>query len=128
MPLSYNRKLVVLDVDSTLINEEVIDLLAKKAGHEKEVSKVTESAMAGEIDFEESLRRRVKLLTGLRSSVFDEIQSEITLTTGAKELIDTLKQRGFAIGLVSGGFVQVIKPLAEELGIAHFRANNLDVL
>ena len=128
MAVSDNRKLVVLDVDSTLINEEVIDLLAKRAGCEMQVSKITESAMAGKIDFEESLRKRVKLLTGLTSEVLNEVRDEITLTSGAKELIDHVKQNGCAIGLVSGGFVQVIKPLVEKLGIDHFRANNLEII
>ena len=120
-------KLVVMDVDSTLIKQEVIELLGAKAGVQSEIAKITEAAMRGELDFEASLRARVALLKGLPESVLVDVQSEITLTPGARTLVRTLKKLGHHIALVSGGFEPVIAPLAAELGIDHMRANNLEI-
>ena len=124
----FSKKLVQLDVDSTLITQEVIELLAAKAGAGKEVTAITESAMRGELDFEDSLRARVALLKGLPESVISEVQSEITLTPGASVLIRTLQGLGHAVSVVSGGFIDVIAPLISELGIVHFRANKLEIV
>jgi phosphoserine phosphatase len=120
-------KLVVMDVDSTLIKQEVIELLGAKAGVQSEIAKITEAAMRGELDFEASLRARVALLKGLPETVLVDVQSEITLTPGARTLVRTLKKLGHHIALVSGGFEPVIAPLAAELGIDHMRANNLEI-
>ncbi len=125
--MRFATKLVVMDVDSTLIQQEVIELLGAKAGVQSEIAKITEAAMRGELDFEASLRARVALLKGLPASVLDEVQSEITLTPGARTLVRTLKKLGHHIALVSGGFEPVIAPLAAELGIDHIRANNLEI-
>ena len=125
--LRFSKKLVQLDVDSTLIKQEVIDLLAAKAGVQEQVSAITESAMRGELDFEGSLRARVALLKGLPESVLTEVQNEIVLTPGARTLIRTLQRLGHSISIVSGGFVDVIAPLITELGITHFRANKLEI-
>jgi phosphoserine phosphatase len=125
--MRFATKLVVMDVDSTLIQQEVIELLGAKAGVQREIAKITESAMRGELDFEASLRARVALLKGLPASVLVDVQSEITLTPGARTLIRTLKKLGHHIALVSGGFEPVIAPLATELGIDHMRANNLEI-
>jgi phosphoserine phosphatase len=125
--MRFATKLVVMDVDSTLIQQEVIELLGAKAGVQSEIAKITEAAMRGELDFEASLRARVALLKGLPVSVLDEVQSEITLTPGARTLVRTLKKLGHHIALVSGGFEPVIAPLAAELGIDHIRANNLEI-
>jgi phosphoserine phosphatase len=125
--MRFATKLVVMDVDSTLIQQEVIELLGAKAGVQREIAKITESAMRGELDFEASLRARVALLKGLSASVLVDVQSEITLTPGARTLVRTLKKLGHHIALVSGGFEPVIAPLATELGIDHMRANNLEI-
>jgi phosphoserine phosphatase len=125
--MRFATKLVVMDVDSTLIQQEVIELLGAKAGVQSEIAKITEAAMRGELDFEASLRARVALLKGLPVSVLEDVQSEITLTPGARTLVRTLKKLGHHIALVSGGFEPVIAPLASELGIDHMRANNLEV-
>ena len=125
--MRFATKLVVMDVDSTLIQQEVIELLGAKAGVQSEIAKITESAMRGELDFEASLRARVSLLKGLPASVLVDVQSEITLTPGARTLVRTLKKLGHHIALVSGGFEPVIAPLATELGIDHMRANNLEI-
>jgi phosphoserine phosphatase len=125
--MRFATKLVVMDVDSTLIQQEVIELLGAKAGVQSEIVKITEAAMRGELDFEASLRARVALLKGLPASVLEDVQSEITLTPGARTLVRTLKKLGHHIALVSGGFEPVIAPLATELGIDHMRANNLQI-
>ena len=125
--MRFATKLVVMDVDSTLIQQEVIELLGAKAGVQSEIAKITEAAMRGELDFEASLRARVALLKGLPASVLEDVQSEITLTPGARTLVRTLKKLGHHIALVSGGFEPVIAPLAAELGIDHMRANNLEI-
>ena len=124
----FSKKLVQLDVDSTLITQEVIELLAAKAGSGDEVATITDAAMRGELDFETSLRARVALLKGLPESVIADVQSEITLTPGASVLIRTLQGLGHAVSVVSGGFIDVIAPLISELGIAHFRANKLEIV
>jgi phosphoserine phosphatase len=126
--MRFATKLVVMDVDSTLIQQEVIELLGAKAGVQSEIAKITEAAMRGELDFEASLRARVALLKGLPASVLVDVQSEITLTPGARTLVRTLKKLGHHIALVSGGFEPVIAPLARELGIDHMRANNLEIV
>ena len=126
--MRWAKKLVVMDVDSTLIQQEVIELLGAKAGKAAEISAITDSAMRGELDFAESLRARVALLAGLSDSVLTEVQSEITLTPGARTLIRTLHKLGHHVALVSGGFEPVIAPLMSELGIEHMRANNLEII
>lgn len=126
--MRWAKKLVVMDVDSTLIQQEVIELLGAKAGKAAEISAITDSAMRGELDFAESLRARVALLAGLPDSVLTQVQSEITLTPGARTLIRTLHKLGHHVALVSGGFEPVIAPLMSELGIEHMRANNLEII
>ncbi len=120
--------LVVMDVDSTLIQDEVIELLARFAGREEEVRAVTERAMRGELDFAESLHERVAQLAGLPVDVIDRARREIRLTPGARTLCRTLKRLGYRIALVSGGFAEVIGPLAAELGVDAVRANRLEVV
>ncbi|MFM1965180.1 MAG: phosphoserine phosphatase SerB [Actinomycetota bacterium] len=121
------QRLVVMDVDSTLIQDEVIDLLAEQAGARAEVSAITERAMRGEIDFAESLRQRVALLEGLPVDVLATTAGRIRLTPGARTLCRTLRRLGFRVCLVSGGFREVITPLAEELEVDGLRANALGV-
>ena len=121
------RFLVVLDSDSTLIENEVIELLADAAGSLELVAAVTEQAMRGEIDFAQSLRARVKTLAGLPESVFADVGSLVRPTPGVHELIAGLHAHGSRIGVVSGGFHEVLDPLAESLGIDHWRANRLEV-
>jgi len=126
--MRWAKKLVVMDVDSTLIQQEVIELLGAKAGKGAEIVAITESAMRGELDFAESLRARVALLAGLPETVLTQVQSEITLTPGARTLIRTLHKLGHHIALVSGGFEPVISPIMTDLGISHMRANNLEIV
>ena len=121
------RRLVVMDVDSTLIQDEVIELLARHAGREAEVAAVTERAMAGELDFAASLHARVATLAGLDVSVLEEVRASVRLTPGARTLVRTLKRLGFTVALVSGGFIEIVQPIADELGIDHARANRLEV-
>ncbi len=123
----HARKLVQLDVDSTLIQQEVIELLAAKAGVADEVIAITDMAMRGELDFEQSLRARVALLKGLPVSAISEVQQQILLTPGARTLISTLHRLGHTVAVVSGGFIDVIAPLLKELNIKHFKANTLGV-
>ena len=122
------KYLVVFDVDSTLIEDEVIELLAEVAGKRAEVAAVTERAMAGELDFAESLIERVKTLAGLPESVFEHVQKRITVTTGAKALIDAVHRAGGRVGAVSGGFNQLLTPLAQHLELDFARANQLEVV
>ena len=122
------RRLVVLDVDSTLIQQEVIEMLAAHCGREAEVAEVTARAMAGELDFEQSLRARVATLAGLPASVLEEVRRDIVLTPGARTLVRTLRRLGFTVGLVSGGFIEIVGGLAAELGIHHARANRLEIV
>ncbi|WP_084072926.1 phosphoserine phosphatase SerB [Demequina sp. NBRC 110052] len=120
-------RLVVMDVDSTLITQEVIELIAERAGTRAEVAAVTEAAMRGEIDFAESLRQRVATLAGVPDTVFADVLAEVELTPGVTELIAGLQERGCEVALVSGGFVEVVAHLATRLGITRFRANSLEV-
>ena len=122
------KRLVMLDMDSTLIVQEVIDLLAAKAGVAEEVSAITQKAMAGEMDFAQSLQARVSLLAGLNESMLSEVRGEITLTQGAEKLIQTLHLKGHKMGVVSGGFIDVIEPILKELKIDFYRANKLQIL
>jgi phosphoserine phosphatase len=126
--MRHARKLVLLDVDSTLIQQEVIELLASKAGVNAEVVKITDAAMRGEIDFEEALTARVALLAGLGGDAISQVQSEIVLTPGARTLIRTLQRLGHTVCVVSGGFHNVIDPLLKELNIIHYRANTLEIV
>ena len=126
--MRWAKKLVVMDVDSTLIQQEVIELLGVRAGKGAEIAAITESAMRGELDFAESLQARVALLAGLPESVLTDVQKEITLTPGARTLVRTMHKLGHHVALVSGGFETVIAPLVAELGIEHMRANNLEII
>lgn len=123
-----SRLLVVLDVDSTLIGEEVVDLLAGAAGVGTEVAAITAAAMRGELDFAASLTRRVGLLAGLPEAVLQEVRSRITVTDGVLELLAAVHAAGGAVGAVSGGFRQVLDPLAAELGLDRRHANDLEIV
>ena len=125
--MSQVKGLCVMDVDGTLILEEVIDLLGKEAGREEEISQITSRAMQGELDFESSLRKRVSLLEGLPVSVFDKVFNTIHLTSNAQEFISILQNNGILVGLVSGGFTPIVERLAKSLDIAYFSANQLEV-
>jgi phosphoserine phosphatase len=120
-------RLIVMDVDSTLIQGEVIELLAKRADCAERVAEVTDSAMRGEIDFTEALRERVGLLAGLDAAVLDEVRAELRLTPGAQTLIRTLKRLGYRCGIVSGGFAQITDTLVRRLGIDYSAANTLEI-
>ena len=122
------RLLVVLDVDSTLIEQEVIELLADCAGKRQEVEAVTERAMSGELDFTASLKARVSLLKGLPESVIEETLTKCSVTKGAKELIAAVHAAGGKVGAVSGGFVQILDPLAKALNLDFSRANVLEIV
>lgn len=117
----------MMDVDSTLIDQEVIDELARIAGLGDVVSLITARAMAGELDFESALRERVRLLKGQPMSILDEVQQRITLTHGARELLAHLKSQGVKVGVVTGGFEEVILPFAEDLKLDFLRGNKLGV-
>jgi len=121
-------RLVVLDVDSTLIQDEVIDLLARAYGCEQEVAAITASAMAGDLDFEASLRQRVKLLAGCPESVFEAVRQQVRLTPGARTFVRTLRRLGYRTAIVSGGFTQITDYLQAELGLDHAHANTLEVV
>lgn len=121
------KRLIVFDVDSTLITGEVIEMLADHIGQRAEIEQITAAAMAGEIDFAESLRQRVGLLAGLDASVLDVVSADLELTPGARTTIRTLKRLGFSCGVVSGGFTQVVAPLARELGLDFVAANTLEI-
>ncbi len=121
------KSLCVMDVDGTLIAEEVIDLLGREAGCEEEISQITNQAMRGELDFERSLRERVALLKGLPISVFDTVFKSIHLSQNAQEFISILQKNGILVGLVSGGFTPIVERLAKSLGISYFSANQLEV-
>jgi len=120
-------RLVVMDVDSTLLQDEAIDLLAARAGCQGEVAKLTDAAMHGELDFAGALRQRVALLAGLDAAVLDEVLSGLRLTPGARTLIRTLKRLGYRCGVVSGGFTQVTDRLTELLGLDYAQANTLEI-
>jgi phosphoserine phosphatase len=123
-----NKRLIVFDVDSTLIQGEVIEMLAEHAGAGEAVAAITEAAMRGEIDFAESLHQRVATLAGLPAGVLDEVADQVELTKGARTTIRTLRRLGFHCGVVSGGFRQVIEPLAHELMLDFVAANELEVV
>lgn len=121
------KGLLVMDVDSTLILEEAIDILGDKASVGAKVAQITERAMRGELDFEAALRERVGLLEGLPESIFEEVLAEIHFTPGAGQLVDELHRRGIKVGLVSGGFHETVDVLAQDLGIDYVQANRLEV-
>ena len=125
--MSQIKGLCVMDVDGTLILEEVIDLLGREAGCEEEIAQLTSQAMRGELDFESSLRKRVSLLEDLSISVFDKVFNSIHLSPNAQEFISILQKKGILVGLVSGGFTPIVERLAKSLGIAYFSANQLEV-
>ncbi|MEJ5915583.1 phosphoserine phosphatase SerB [Pseudokineococcus sp. 1T1Z-3] len=120
-------RLVVLDVDSTLITGEVVEMLAARAGVEAEVARVTDAAMRGEVDFAESLHRRVALLAGLPVTVLAGVLADVVPTRGAQVMARRLAGAGVPVGVVSGGFAEVVEPLAASLGVPHTRANRLEV-
>jgi phosphoserine phosphatase len=119
------KHLIVMDADSTLLQGEVVDLLAERCGCGPEVAAVTEAAMAGELDFTDALRQRVQLLAGLKEADLEAVRAGILLAPGARTLVRTLKRLGYELAVVSGGFVQVIAPLVHDLGIDHLAANVL---
>jgi phosphoserine phosphatase len=123
-----SKRIVLLDMDSTFIQQEVIDLLAEDFGVGESVKAITESAMRGELDFQESLNARAALLAGLPEAAISEIRSRITLTPGARTLVRTLHRLGHKVGIVSGGFTNVIEPLIKEMELDFFRANTLEVV
>ena len=125
MPATSARFLVVLDADSTLIRNEVIELLADEAGRGAEVAAATESAMRGEVDFAASLRSRVKALTGVPTSAFARVLARIEPTPGVRELIAAVHDRGGRVGVVSGGFHEILDTVAPGLGVDVWRANRL---
>ena len=125
--MSQVKGLFVMDVDGTLILEEVIDLLGREAGFEEEISQITSLAMRGELNFESSLRKRVSLLEGLPVSAFDKVFNSIHLSPNVQEFISILQKNGIQVGLVSGGFTLIVERLAKSLGIAYFSANQLEV-
>ncbi|EFQ57371.1 phosphoserine phosphatase SerB [Streptococcus downei] len=125
--MTKTKGLLVMDVDSTLILEEAIDILGDKASVGAKVAQITERAMRGELDFEAALRERVGLLKGLPESIFEEVLAEIHFTPGAAQLVDELHRRGIKVGLVSGGFHETVDVLAQNLGIDYVQANRLEV-
>lgn len=124
----FVKRLVQLDVDSTFIQQEAIELLAAKAGVLEQVATITASAMRGELDFEKSLRARVALLKGLPETVIGEVQREISLTDGAQELVTTLHDKGHSVSLVSGGFIDIIEPMIKTMSIKYYKANKLEIV
>jgi phosphoserine phosphatase len=126
--MDFVKRLVQLDVDSTFIQQEAIELLAAKAGVLGQVAAITESAMRGELDFEQSLRARVALLKGLPESVLSQVQREISLTDGAQDLVETLHERGHSVSLVSGGFLDIIEPMIKTMAIKYYKANKLEIV
>ena len=125
--MSQVKGLCVMDVDGTLILEEVIDLLGREAGCEEEIAQLTSQAMQGELDFESSLSKRVSFLEGLPVSVFEKVFNSIHLTPNAQEFISILQKNGILVGLVSGGFTPIVERLAKSLSITYFSANQLEV-
>jgi len=122
------KRLIVFDVDSTLITGEVIEMLADHTGTRSRVEEITAAAMRGELDFADSLRERVRVLAGLDESVLEEVRAEVVLTPGARTLVRTLKRLGFMVAVVSGGFIEIVGPLAAELGIDRAEANRLEIV
>lgn len=123
-----DMRLIVMDIDSTLINEEVIDLLGEEAGVGEQVAAITERAMRGEIDFKQALEERVGLLAGLGQEVFDRTFERVTFTPGALELVRAAHERGWKVGVVSGGFHEVADRIVETAGIDYCLANRLEVV
>ena len=121
-------RLLVLDVDSTLIQQEVIELLAARAGSRAQVAAITDRAMRGELDFAASLAQRVATLAGLQDSVFADVAAEVLLTQGAAELVAAAQADGWTVGLVSGGFEEVVASIAARVNVTHFVANRLEVV
>lgn len=121
------KRIVMLDMDSTLIEQEVINLLGDAAGQSKAIAAITSKAMSGELDFKEALRQRVAYLAGLDHSVLNQVRERITLTKGAKTLIDVLHEHGHRVGVISGGFIEVIEPILQSLKIDFYKANKLKV-
>jgi len=126
--MNFPKRLVQLDVDSTFIQQEAIELLAAKAGVLDEVSRITAAAMRGELDFAQSLIARVALLQGLGEDAINQVQAEILLTDGAADLVSLLHEKGHFVSLVSGGFTNVLQPIVDELKIDFHRANTLEVI
>lgn len=125
---SAERKLLIMDVDSTLIQQEVIELLAAYAGKREEVAAVTEAAMRGELDFAQSLHARVAVLAGLPADVVHAVRQEVKLSLGAGELVSAFKAAGHVVAVVSGGFNQILEPIADELGLDYWQANELEIV
>lgn len=121
------KHLVVMDADSTLLQDEVIDLLGEVSGRGAEITPITSAAMNGEIDFSEALRRRVSLLAGLPASVLDDVRATLRLAPGARTLVRTLQRLGYVPAVVSGGFIEILGPLLEELNVTHVAANRLEI-
>ena len=119
---------MVFDVDSTLIEDEVIELLADAAGKRAEVKAITDSAMAGDLDFSQSLAARVAMLEGVSQAAIAQTIDRVRITKGAVELIAAIHAAGGKVAAVSGGFIQVLEPLAEKLGLDFYRANTLEVI
>lgn len=122
------RKFLIMDVDSTLIQQEVIELLAAYAGKREEVAAVTEAAMRGELDFAQSLHARVAVLAGLPAAVVESVREEVKLSEGAAELVAAFKAAGHVVAVVSGGFNQILRPIAEDLGLDYWIANELEIV
>ena len=122
-----SKRIVMLDMDSTLIEQEVINLLGQAAGKSIEIEAITDKAMAGDLDFKTALIERVSLLKGLDHNILSKVRDQITLTKGAKKLVDELHQQGHKVGVVSGGFLEVIEPILKSLEIDFYRANKLKI-
>ena len=122
-----SKRIVMLDMDSTLIEQEVINLLGQSAGQSNEIAQITEKAMAGDLDFKSALTKRVALLKGLDQESLHRVRDQITLTKGAKKLIEELHHQGHKVGVVSGGFIEVIEPILKSLKIDFYRANRLKI-
>ncbi|MCB5138245.1 phosphoserine phosphatase SerB [Streptococcus mutans] len=125
--MTKTKGLLVMDVDSTLVQEEVIDLLGEEAGVGQQVADITERAMRGELDFRQALEERVATLKGLPESIFDKVYARIHFNKNAKELVAELHARGYKVGLVSGGFHETVDRLAAEAGIDYVKANHLEI-
>jgi len=122
-----SKRLVMLDMDSTLIEQEVIDLLGRHSQQADEITQITKKAMAGEMDFQEALISRVKLLAGMDESVIKKVRDQISLTKGAQMLIQELHKMGHKVGVVSGGFIDVIEPILKSLDVDYYVANKLEI-
>ena len=122
-----SKRIVILDMDSTLIEQEVINLLGAAAGQSIAIEAITHKAMAGDLDFKAALIERVALLKGMDQNILNQVRDQITLTKGAKKLIDELHQQGHKVGVVSGGFIEVIEPILKSLNIDFYRANKLKI-